>query len=234
MPNIPKYLREKHVLEAIIPPSGGVTLLDEYFHANSTLMPLTTDLSDVMGNTWTANGNAAVSNGFLEFDGTGDYLRSDNIGITQFGKSPWTIEFFLTLLTSNVGGCNLVDARSANSGLPFVLGLQGTAANNAPYIFDGGSSRNSSVGFATDVETHIAFVVDAARNLSIYTAGVRGYNAATVVTFSGDAAPTLGWSFGLGLDAHAKIRGFRITHAARYSGASFTPPSLPYPESVIE
>lgn len=231
MPNIPKYLREKPILEAIIPPApSGIVVLDEYFHANKALLPLSTDLTDIMGNTWTANGNANVSGGFLNLDGAGDYLSCNKYSPGYLGDKEWTIEMFLTIGAASTDNKVLFDPRNANSPQPYVVAIKGSGNNYAPYVYDGTQERMSTGVLTVNVESHIAYVLKDGI-LSMYVDGTRVYNTANATVFSYSALPKIGWPFGGTGDLNGKIRGFRVTGVARYTGATVTVPTLPLPTS---
>lgn len=60
-------------------------------------LALTSNLTDSKGKVWTANGNAAVSGGFLQLDGAGDSLTTPNSPDFDFGTGEFCVEAFVTI-----------------------------------------------------------------------------------------------------------------------------------------
>lgn len=79
--------------------------VDIYFDDVIALAPLSSDFSDIKGNTWTVAGDPSISDENQLFgedtvylNGSGDYLRCDAVSVALAGETSWTIEGWFSKL----------------------------------------------------------------------------------------------------------------------------------------
>ena len=178
----------------------------------------------VFGDTKTQTLSSKFGTGSLYFDGTGDYLKVDRY--LDLNASQWTIETWFNL--ADVTGANetLINFQPhttitfviRNSALSFYIG-NGTGSWSA-------TDMSSSAILSSNRWHHAALV----RNGNRVTSYIDGVSAATTTStpsgFNGSAYIGTGFNTSVIEPLNGYIEDFRITKGvARYTGASFTPPS---------
>lgn len=195
-------------------------------------LPLTTDLTDQCGNTWEANGGAAVSGGALVLDGTDDFITTPisplNVGDT------WTYEGYVNFSSlpsmtyvpsivsaykDNDNRLNILAQFNGNSGLYAAIAIAGT-------IYQIKNNFIPTVG----TWYHVAFVRNGNALYFFIGGNLIGSASLTVETptFTYTLAVGSGyWSSVIdGLTSFpGKIKHFRISKTARYT-VLFTPPTF--------
>ena len=155
------------------------------------------------------------------FDGSGDTLTipSPTTGFS-LGTGEFTIEMWI-YKTSAVNAV-LVDARSAASGLPWVIAID---ASNFPYLYDN-TVYASTVAVTLNSWSHVA-VVRTSGVLKIFVNGVQGYSA----SYSANLDRTAGLVIGDTVHAAAPMLGYisnlRIVKGTAVYTTAFTPPTTP-------
>lgn len=212
--------------------AGGGGSSDPYFSYVSSLLQLSTNLTDVKGLTWTAQGNAAISGGKLVLDGAGDGITTPANAAFNWGTGDFALEAYLRFASTsgtqylfgvgdNFGQGNLYVAW--NSG----LGLLRVVMNNASVI------RDRSWSPTTGVDYHVAIARVSGQLYHFVNGTALGASIADSTNVANAAAA---FAIGMGNDGTAGVNGsmwgFRATKGSgRGYSASFTPPSVPYPEA---
>lgn len=238
------------VLGAATPRSSGGGS-DPYFADVSALLPMTgadgsTTFTDIIGNVWTPAGAAQIDTAIKPF-GTGSMLLNGN-GYIQtgdssrfgFGSGLYTMECMIygTSPSSAVG--NVFDTRTPGGEVGIALffggGDYGQPLNTV------GVSNNSAVLANAGANVvlantwyHLALVRDTGNMLRVYLNGVQVIAVSDSRTYASSSTCYIGAdAFGTVLQRfYGSITQARITKGVcRYpSGASFTPPSAPFPTS---
>lgn len=214
-------------------PSGGGGGSDPYFANVTALIPMSTDFTDLKGNTWTPSNGATVTGGQGVFDGDA-WISAPSSANFGFGSGVYTIEGFFKADSLSGNDC-LIDTRGGGEGIAVYATASGIGgffgvANNVAVIGGGGV-------FSTSTAKHWAVVRDSDNKLYGYLDGVQTFTtpptdsrtlASTATCFIGDnrIAPSQ--------PIHGKMPGgMRITKGVcRYpGGTTFTPPTSPFPTS---
>ena len=179
-------------------------------------LPLTSDLSDQCGNTWAANGGAAISDGSLYLDGVNDYISF--AGISGAFSGQFTIEMYMTLIAADPGG-NIFCQDGTFGGIQF-----------------GGRSADGSLGIAmvgiawkaygwswptANQKLHIALSRDASNVVRYFIGGAVSASVAVDSPFNNNTWVVGGNSAGDCINA--KINNLRVSNICRYT-SNFTPP----------
>lgn len=196
-----------------------------------------TTITDAMGSTVTANGNAQISTTQSKFggaslllDGSGDYLTIPDSPLLVLGAGDWTFETWVRF-SDVTGGQIILDKRNTNGAGPFVFYKTDAAGGHK---FSGLCSVDAStwgvslVG-TTTVTTGVWYHVAFTRSGTTYRLFVNGVQEAstsvtgTVMTNTlplriGGAGDGSGWWFNGHLD------GLHLSGICRYA-ANFTPPA---------
>lgn len=216
----------------------------------SLLLPLSSDLLDVKGNTVTVAGGAALSSAHapsgctnsLLLDGNNDYLTVSGAGLA-LGTGDFSIEIPAYKVGDSVSGTAnagiLLDFRTAEPSVQILLNIAGstdpTNPNKVVFYVNG---ANQIVG-TTAISTAFKFVtlarisgvtrlfIDGVQEGSSYT-DANNYSA-TSFNVGGRFAATGGdyRSF------NGHIGPIRVTKNGRGYSTTFTPPSLPFPRPMI-
>lgn len=200
-----------------------------------SLLQLNTDTADAKGLTWTASG-ASVSSGSLLIAADNDTLSTPFNTLFNWYAQPCAIEAWIYTTSHSQDAF----ARATLMGLGvyqpgtvwFWFGPNSTGLLNFGY-WAGFSNNLTAESGAVPLNTwcHIAMQFDGSE-IRLYVDG------ALVRTdpYEAAVAPTGSPTFRIGMRGsnlsrwQGRIRGFRLTHAVRYTGA-FTPPALPLPET---
>lgn len=205
---------------------------DPYAAFRVTIANLNVNLSDPK-RTWTAGGNAAVSGGWLNLDGTGDYLQTPNSTAFDFGNGDFCVEAFVEIASAPAAADAVVGKWTA-AGPSWLLAINTSGGLN--FHFYDSTFRSVAAGtIATGTPVHLAGY-RVGNNIYCAVNGVVGtpyaINANSLITRN---LPTvIGSESDLTSSAFTgKIRGVRITKGSSggYGASNFTPPSFPLPTS---
>ena len=218
---------------------------DPYWDQVSLYLPMTgsngsTTFSDLSANarTITTVGNAQISTAQWPFagsgssglfDGTGDYLTLSTFTGLDYGTGDFTIECFI-YVSSNSVYTGVVDARNSAALQDYLLGVYNVSSvNRLDFVFSGTRITGTSTSVSLTTWTHIA-VERYAGTLYLYAAGTKDSAtlAATGNVTTLASTPRIASSVD-GYDLNGLMSHLRITKAARYRGANFTPPTAPFP-----
>jgi hypothetical protein len=207
---------------------------DPYFSSRVSIANLNTNLTDAKGKVWTANGNANVSGGWLNLDGTGDYLATPNSTDFDFAAGDFALEAFINLAVTP--GAEMTIASKWQSGsLSWLFGIN---ASRRVFLYTriAGTNRFSTGTNTVTVgaDAHIA----AYRVSSLWYVAINGV-VQSILTNAGSIEVTsqqtcIGTQSDGSMNAfNGKVRGFRATKggAGGYGATNFTPPSFPLPTS---
>ena len=167
----------------------------------------------------------------INFDGTGDYIKFNDLERMDFGTGDWTIESWNWMATNTVTAGYEFGTFSSGGMLEMFQG--GSPGNIVYYTDTSGSGGSITVTGATEGITlstwfHTAFVHDSGTG-TIYVDGTnRG-------TFSGtpdiDYSGNRNWAIGAGSTGGSAWTGykdeFRVSNVARYT-SNFTPQTTPF------
>lgn len=206
---------------AVDPYIGDVTVLMHMDDAS---------LSDVMGSTITLGSVTrsavqSVTGGYSAYFNGSSHLIISNSSRLDFGTGDFTIElsqFFLD--TSNRGIFQLLPTLPSNSSSGLALGFDGTQFQ----LYCGGSSHAMGAYSLTANAWHHLAVVRQGGSISLYI----DYNK--VGSSVSDTSNYLTNNLYLGIYYSTSYRAYgyqdelEITKAARYTGSSFAPRTLPY------
>lgn len=213
---------------------GGGGGGDPYITSRVSILNLDSDLTDAKGKVWTANGGAVVSSGWLNLDGSGDYLTTPQSTDFDFGSGDFCIEAFINIAPGSSGN-RCIAAKWSASSLSWRF-LVETGGRLALYMRLGGTTRfHLGPILPTGTNVHVA----------IYRIGTTMYGTLNgshsasdssfgTLSITATVQPT---SIGSYSDAsnffNGKIRGVRITKGSSggYGASNFTPPSFPLPTS---
>ena len=186
----------------------------------------------------TAVGNAQISTAQSKFggasiglDGTGDYLTvpsgSDFAFSGNFTVETWV---YLTALGALGNASYITDFRSGSTS-NFTFGVINNGGNGRMYAFvgSGGVDATGSVNVALNAWSHVAFVRSGS-TVTLYLNGTA--NGTLSSSFNQTATGAYVGSRYTGLTEYVNgyIDDLRITNGiARYT-ATFTPPTLPFPD----
>jgi hypothetical protein len=202
-----------------------------------------TTFTDVIGNTWTANGNAQIDTAQSKFggssglfDGTGDYLQSTETGTMNAGANDFTIEAWIR--PSVVSGTHVIFSKQQqnNDVLQFRVN-----ANKLEVLIRQGLSTNplyqavSSSSVSTGTFQHVAAVRNG-NDLKVFIDGALEATTTDAAIGSVDLTNTAPGIIGAVRDFpsaavaffNGHIDDLRVTVVtARYT-SSFTPPTAPF------
>lgn len=203
---------------------------DVYAGLRVTIANLDVNLFDPK-RTWTANGGANVSAGWLNLDGAGDYLSTPNSADFNFGAGDFCLEAFVEI-PGAPGAFDAIFGKWQTASLGIMFGID-TSRRLVLYWHNGAlRNGNSTATVAVATPTHVA----------AYRFGASMYCAIGGVTIALATAPgTLtattqqqcigAESMTSASDFNGKIRGFRATKGSSggYGASNFTPPTFPLP-----
>lgn len=190
----------------------------------------TSNSTDSLGNAVNLIGNAAVSGGYMNFDGTGDYVYFGSIA------APGAGDFFIRMLvtlTSTATYQYLIDYRPIGTNGPYIS-LYTTPGGGLGFSTNNGARIASSSGITAGVEAEIilckssgttkAFIdgVQAGSNYTDSNTYIVGANRPIVGTNGADVSVYL---------LTGKIREFSIVLLGRYPSA-FTPSYAAFVEAL--
>lgn len=218
---------------------------DPFWSQVVLLMPMDSNFSDVKGHVPTVTG-ATISTttpkfgtGSGQFSATGDRVSFPYS--TDFDLlGDFTIEFHIWLSAApTAGGCILSNGWISAGGstyAPYLLYNRPSSPGVLFFSSSNGTSWNVSNGIGGKVLTlnawtHVA-VVRSGNTYSIFYDGARYAQATSAGVFNPTNKPiTIGSDGASGALSPMRIDNIRITKAARYTTASFTPPDTAYPTS---
>jgi hypothetical protein len=205
---------------------GGASFPDQSSNAHTVTVVNNTDWVNTTaptGWTWVA-----------ALDGTNDFLTVADHASLQLGSGDFTIEMFVRTGNTGTQRCISKGVSGGNFewGIDFV-----TASTIRVYASSNGSATNilnllsMKASWSINTWYHIA-LTRSGTTWEGYVDGVRGpgfpvTSAATI--FASGGLVTVGGNADQSLDWNGQIASVRITKGtARYTGASFTPPSEPF------
>jgi hypothetical protein len=163
--------------------------------------------------------------GSLEFDGTGDNLTIASNPSVWFGSGPFTIEMWL--YPNNAASEQMLVSGSDTGGL--FLGMNIDGANRIALGRKGvGVDNQVSYTYSTGAWIHLACTRDSSNNVRFYVDGTQVGSTGTNSNSFANSALNIAFE-----PTQKYLNGFiddlRITKLARYTGASFTPPTEAFP-----
>lgn len=212
---------------------------DPYFANNVFLLPLTgsdgsTTITDIMGGTWTAFGDAQIDTGDTDFpggslqlDGAGDYIKSGTIAGLAVGTGPFTLDGWIKLDSTTTNKYYFDTASGnrtvlSNTGGRLVyydpaLGISGQLYNNGP-------TAASIVG----TRGHVAITREAGGTVRGFWNGVKWGEKSVAPHNKTDTVAVIGRYETTAINyAHAHMGPLRFANACRWT-ADFTPPPAPF------
>jgi len=224
---------------------------DKYWALVRLLLQFDNTLADQSpyANTFTANGNAAVSTttpivgtGSLVLDGTGDYISASDSAAWTYGTSDFCWEFSIrpngsvqaydTFYQQQTNSNNLIKYDAGASGTkPRIVVVSGgstllEAAITGTFTFNSGTDyrccwQRSSGGGSTVVQFYVDGV---AQGVSL----VSGSFSASLPDLAAGVA--IGYdALNANRDFNGRLDAIRHTAAARYANGGYNPTSLPFP-----
>jgi hypothetical protein len=226
-------------VSAPFPQSVAITASDPFFADNVFLLPLegtdgSTTITDVMGGTWTAFGDAQIDtsnpdypDGALLLDGVGDYATSGTIAGLALGTGPFTLEMYVTF-NSNANQY----AFDTISGNQMVLGIVlGGFCYYDPATGGGAMYTGPNATPYIGQRVHLAVSCDGAGVHRAFLDGVQWGTTTVTPHNKTDTVAVIGRfdpSANNYVDGH--VSWVRLTAECRYT-ANFTPPAVPLPTS---
>jgi hypothetical protein len=163
--------------------------------------------------------------GSMKFDGTGDNLTIASNPSVWFGSGPFTIEMWL--YPNNAASEQMLVSGSDTGGL--FLGMNIDGANRIALGRKGvGVDNQVSYTYSTGAWIHLACTRDSSNNVRFYVDGTQVGSTGTNSNSFANSALNIAFE-----PTQKYLNGFiddlRITKLARYTGASFTPPTKAFP-----
>lgn len=202
-----------------------------------------TTFTDESGKVWTARGNAKISTAQSVFggaaylgDGTGDYIDTpDHADFNLTSVSEWTFDWRMRFASLPTDGNKFVVFSQgddlSNFAVIEVFNLSGTYALVWEIVNAGNSVVEYGVVSAvTNTWSHMAVVKTSANNYMFYQDGARvANNNNTSYQYKDFAAsPRIGAHIDNGYSHNGYLDEFRLSHAARWTGATYTVPTAEY------
>jgi len=184
------------------------------------------------GQTGTPNNGAAISAGWLELDGTNDYLTFPDDASYTLGASDFTIEFDFRVDT--VSGAHHI----VNHAGPGELYAWAFVMNGSTLLCFAGSSTNrdvlNDVALSTSIATATTYQVALVRSGNSFYGYLNGSKVFTQTSSASILNPSSAMVFGRPSSVSTeyldgRVRRFRMTvGTARYTGSSYTPPATDF------
>lgn len=207
-----------------------------------SLLHFDTDLTDQIGNVWTANGNAAISTAISKFgagslllDGNGDYISTPSSTDFDFGSEDFTVEQWLRTSSSVLYDCvfSRFSLTSAAVGDWKLLLNHGSVGNCGLYAADYSTSAvmllTAGVTINDGAWHHLAWVRNGTSH-KIYVDGTARASGTFSFSMSASSNPLI-----YGMDRQTGGRFFngnideiRISKGIARWTADFTPPIAAY------
>lgn len=218
-------------------------VIDPYFDSVMSLLHFDgtgTSIADELGNTWVAQGNATQSatnklfgTASLALDGVTDYITSTFSADPLNGAGDFTIEWWERPQDQGNRGRFTV-RNTAISGTGSIAGVAVGWDGVYWQAYGGGSSHQmGGTGNANPLNTWTHMALERySGTVNLFKAGNKlgtGYTDAT--NYSTNVYVAVGVYYSNAYTLLGDMEEFRITKRARYQGANFTPPSLPFPNS---
>lgn len=210
-------------------------------HMNGSNGSTTFTDSSVNGLTVTPNGNVQISTAQSKFggasayfDGSGDFLALASSSLFNFSSGAHTFEMWLypTSFPGSGNSCRLLMFGSngqSSAFIPIQFGSDGKPSAGVP--FAGTSGLTSSTAFSLNTWQHYAIVMNGS-NSSMYINGTQVASGTITQPTSSNNSVRIGYDTVATVDFNyaGYVDDLRITKGvARYS-ASFTAPTLPFPD----
>jgi len=180
------------------------------------------------------NDGPFVGAGYVEFDGTGDYLSITDSTDFDFGSGDFTIEFFLYSASfSDYTG--ILGKRNAETDYaPLLIGTDNSAQKKVRFLTSttGSSwiSITSSSAFPLSQWVHVA-VVRSGSTITLYENGVSKGSASISGSVISNSVPVVVGATSLTISGSVRLNGFlsnlRILKGTALYTSNFTPPTKP-------
>ena len=180
------------------------------------------------------NDGPFVGAGYVEFDGTGDYLSITDSTDFDFGSGDFTIEFFLYSASfSDYTG--ILGKRNAETDYaPLLIGTDNSAQKKIRFLTSttGSSwiSITSSSAFPLSQWVHVA-VVRSGSTITLYENGVSKGSASISGSVISNSVPVVVGATSLTISGSVRLNGFlsnlRILKGTALYTSNFTPPTKP-------
>lgn len=210
---------------------------------NTSLLLSTTNgaiIDNAMMNSLKTVGNAQISTsvvkfgtGSMYFDGTGDYLKAPS-NFNLLSITPFTVEFWFNTTATLQYTC-LISNESSSGGGGFAVLMNSSTSNGIIQVYNGASGliHATSSSYRDGTWHHFALVRDSSGS-RLYLDGTQvGSTNASQASTSFDSAPPQPWVIGssiafAGRDYVGYIDEVRVSKYARYTGSSFTVPTVAF------
>jgi hypothetical protein len=164
----------------------------------------------------------------MYFDGTGDGVSAAAHSAFAWNGADWTVEGFAYMQTTG-DRCAFDNRNGSNTGCGIYLSLS-AGTHKLGYASNAAVLATSSNSIPNQAWTHWA-VTRAADTVRGYLAGSKGFEYTDTRTFaSSGVVPFVGCTYSQGQGFLGSLDEVRLTKGvARYTGASFTPPTMAFP-----
>lgn len=212
--------------------AGGLTLSLAHFNGTDAATDTTDDVSSVI---WTLAGGAQLDTAQKQFGSASLLIPAAGGGgastistpVPLLGTSDWTVEYFLRVVSGTFGFIREQEtAPTFNSCVNFAFQADTDPFDMSLQVATGGSVIETLVSgdnLALDTWIHIAAVREGTA-YSFYTGGVRRATATNATNIGTGVRFNMTEAYGFDL----WVDELRISQVARYTGASFTPPSAEF------
>jgi len=223
---------------AFTPPTTQLTAV-----TNTSLLLSTINgaiIDNAMMNSLKTVGNAQISTsvvkfgtGSMYFDGTGDYIKAPS-NFNLLSTTPFTVEFWFNTTATLQNTCLISNESSSGGGGLGVL-MNSSTSNGIIQVYNGASGliHATSSSYRDGTWHHFALVRDSSGS-RLYLDGTQvGSTNASQASTSFDSAPPQPWVIGssiafAGRDYVGYIDEVRVSKYARYTGSSFTVPTVAF------
>lgn len=208
-------------------------------HFNGT--DASTSITDQIGKTWTAAGNAQLDTAQFKFggsslylDGTGDYITTSDHNDFAVGSGDFTIDFWLKC-ASVPGAAYMYVLGQTNSALTskgFEIDVSLGKIKAYFWYTSADIAEAESASAITDTDWHHAAIVRSGTSLKVYLDGVGGtsFNVTglSFVDSSGGVSVGRMGDYTSGTHFNGWIDEFRFSKGFARWTANFTPPAVEY------
>ena len=208
-------------------------------HANGTNNGNNHSFLDSSNNNFTITRNGNATQGSFSpfsqtgwsafFDGTGDYLTTNNSNVNNFGTSDWTIEFWINstqTLRADPIGWNYLYSSAGWAGL--ILNVAGSGSQMSWYEGSNQTINATSTGWNNGAWNHIA-ITRSGNSIKMFLNGVQ--QGSTYTTSLSYGANSSGFIIGINFDGNGAVTGnisnVRIVKGTAVYTSAFTPPTAP-------
>lgn len=181
---------------------------------------------ETVGNAQISTSVVKYGTGSMYFDGTGDWLISQNSPNLQFNTGDFTVEMWV--YTSNLAAYQtLIDNRNADTQSAWGVFIDNTGK---PFWYDASGAQTSSTALSSNTWTHLA-VARSGSTIKIFLAGTQVFSGTNSNSQNATGSFVVGRNIAGTVTYTGYIDDLRITKGyARYT-ANFTPPSAAFPNT---